>query len=314
MPVNDVSKILWFIPYDVVYHYLSVDEESLNIGNSTWMLAEHFPVSAAEADRIGNVLDEYFVNNNYLQAFDLVPLLHSKLPNIAENLSGMTYMAVFNIVAYYLRDRFSFTKAIISPKGTSVDFTDLFRAFAAERDTFSISDLEALASELKLPIYWECTFSGGAVRVSKTEFVNRRLIQFDVDAIDAALEDLCPGDYSPLQSVSSAMMLHLPSCGYRWNGYLLQSYVYGFSKVFRLSYSSFGKGGFYGAMVRRSCKEINNYRALIERVLTDDDTWETTADALNLLVRHGYQAVRKYKGIDNVAANAKRNKIPDDKR
>lgn len=314
MTVDDVAKVLWFIPRDTVYHYLSVDSESLNIGNSTWMLAEHFPVTQEDADKIGNMLDEVFLTSNYVQASDLPSLLQSRLPGIADNLSGMTYMAVFNIAQYYLRDRFNFTKAIISPKGISIDFTDLFRAFAAERDNFTLADLEAMASELNLPIYWESTYAGGAVRVSKTEFVNRRLIQFDVEAIDAVLADFCPDDYLPLMSVSSAMMMHLPSCGYRWNGYLLQSYVHGFSKVFRLSYSSFGKNGFYGAMVRKSCKMINSYSSLIEQVLTDDGTWETPADALDILVKRGYQALRKYKEIDNVVAQARKNKLAVDGR
>ena len=314
MTVDDVAKVLWFIPRDTVYHDLSVDGESLNIGNSTWMLAEHFPVTREDADKIGNMLDEVFLTSNYVQASDLPSLLQSRLPGIADNLSGMTYMAVFNIAQYYLRDRFNFTKAIISPKGISIDFTDLFRAFAAERDTFTLADLEAMASELNLPIYWESTYAGGAVRVSKTEFVNRRLIQFDVEAIDAVLADFCPDDYLPLMSVSSAMMMHLPSCGYRWNGYLLQSYVHGFSKVFRLSYSSFGKNGFYGAMVRKSCKMINSYSSLIEQVLTDDGTWETPADALDILVKRGYQALRKYKEIDNVVAQARKNKLAVDGR
>ena len=134
-------------------------------------------------------------------------------------------------------------------------------------------------------------------------------MNFDVDAIDEVLQNVCSGDYLPLMAVSSAMMMHLPSCGYQWNGYLLQSYVFGFSKVFGLSYSSFGKTGYYGAMVRRSCKTINNYGSLIERVLTDDDTWESTADALDLLVKQGYQALRKYKDIDIAAAKAKQNKL-----
>ena len=314
MSVDDVAKVLWFIPRDLVYHNLSVDDESINIGNGTWMLAEHFPVTHEDAVNIGIMLDEYFLANSYVQAFDLVPLLRNHLPSIADNLSGMTYQAIFHIVQYYLRDRFSFTKAIISPKGTSVDFTGLFRTFAAEHETFTLADLEGLASELKLPIYWESTYAGGAVRISKTEFVNRKCIQFDVETTDAVLADFCPGDYLPLMSVSSAMMIHLPSCGYRWNGFLLQSYVHGFSKKFRLSYSSFGKSGYYGAMVRRSCKTINNYGSLVERILTDDDTWETTDDALDILVKYGYQAQRKYKGIDTLCVQAKRNKLPDDER
>lgn len=309
MPVSDVAKVLWFIPHDTIYHCLSADDESLNIGSSTWMLAEHFPLTREDAGKIGEMLDEYFLTSNYVQASDLILLLKDCLPGIADDLNGMNYMAIFNIVAYYLRDRFSFTKAIISQKGSSIDFANLFKSFAAEHDTFTLADLETLASELKLPIYWESIYAGGAVRISKTNFVNRHLMNFDVDAIDEVLQNVCSGDYLPLMAVSSAMMMHLPSCGYQWNGYLLQSYVFGFSKVFGLSYSSFGKTGYYGAMVRRSCKTINNYGSLIERVLTDDDTWESTADALDLLVKQGYQALRKYKDIDIAAAKAKQNKL-----
>ena len=149
------------------------------------------------------------------------------------------------------------------------------------------------------------------MRVSETEFVNRSLVPFDVDAVDQVLEDFCPGDYLPIQAISSAMMMHLPSCGYRWNGYLLLSYVHGFSKVFHLACKSLGKTGFYGAMVRKSCEEITNYRSLIERVLTDDDTWTTSADALDLLVKRGYQAFKKYKGIDTVVERARQNKQMD---
>ncbi|WP_304431393.1 hypothetical protein [Acutalibacter muris] len=314
MPVSDIANVLWFIPYDTIYHYLLIDDESLNIGNSTWMLAEHFPLTREDAGKIGDMLDEYFLTNDYVRAADLIPLLKDRLPGMADDLREMNYMAIYNIVAYYLRDQFSFTKAIISPKGSAVDFTGLFRSFAAEQNTFTLADLNMFASELDLPIYWESTYAGGAVRVSKTDFVNRRFINFDVDAIDEVLQDFCPDDYLPLMAVSSATMMHLPSCGYQWNGYLLQSYVFGFSKVFGLSYSSFGKTGYYGAMVRRSCKTISNYGSLVERVLTDDDTWETAADALDVLVKNGYQALRKYKGIDTAVAKAKQNKLSSDDR
>ncbi len=308
MHVDEVTKILWFIPPDNVYHCLSVHSEALNLGNSTWMLAEHFPLTSEDAQKIGDMLDEYFLTNSFVKASDLPQLIHQRLLSVADNLSSMTYVAVFNIIQYYLKNRFSFSKAIISPKGVSMDFTDLFKSFGAEHETFTLAELESFAEELRVPIYWEATYAGGAVRVSETEFVHRNLIQFDVDATDRVLEDFCPGDYLPLQEVSSAMMMHLPSCGYRWNGYLLLSYVRVFSKVFQTFYNSLGKTGFYGAMVRRSCKEIVNYGSLIEQVLTDDDTWTTSADALDLLVKRGYQVLRKYKGIDAIAKKARQNK------
>ena len=37
-------------------------------------------------------------------------------------------------------------------------------------------------------------------------------------------------------------------------------YPYGYSKTFRLFYNSLGKSGYYGALVRRSCAEIDSYQ------------------------------------------------------
>ena len=149
------------------------------------------------------------------------------------------------------------------------------------------------------------------MRISETEFVNRKLISFDVDVTDRALENFCLGDYLSLQDISSAMMMHLPPCGYRWNGYLLLSYIYCFSKAFRLFYNSLGKTGYYGAMVKRSCEEIDCYSRLVERVLTDDDTWTTESEALDVLVQKGIQAQRRFRGIDQRVAQARQNKLSD---
>lgn len=311
MNVSDVAKELWFIPYDLVYHSLTSDSEALNIGTGVWMLAEHFPLTTDDAAKVGDILDKCFLRQNFVQQADLTPLLREHLPSIADNLSGLHFIAIFNILNYHLKDRFSFSKAIIAPKGAKTDFRDLFQGFAKEHERFTLDELSAFAAELQIPIYWENTFTGGAVRISETEFVNRRLISFDVDSTDVALENFCHGDYLPLQDVSSAMMMHLPPCGYRWNGYLLLSYVYGFSKAFRLFYNSLGKTGYYGAMVKRSCKGIDCYNRLVERVLTDDDTWTTENEALDVLVQKGIQAQRRFRGIDQRVAQARQNKLSD---
>lgn len=311
MNVSDVAKELWFIPYDLVYHSLTSDSEALNIGTGVWMLAEHFPMTTDDAAKVGDILDKCFLRQNFVQQADLMPLLREHLPSIADNLSSLHFIAIFNILDYHLKDRFSFSKAIIAPKGAKTDFRDLFQGFAKEHERFTLDELSAFASELQIPIYWENTFTGGAVRISETEFVNRKLISFDVDSTDKALENFCPGDYLPLQDVSSAMMMHLPPCGYRWNGYLLLSYVYGFSKAFRLFYNSLGKTGYYGAMVKRSCEEIDCYSRLVERVLTDDDTWTTESEALDVLVQKGLQAQRRFREIDQRVAQARQNKLSD---
>ena len=61
-------------------------------------------------------------------------------------------------------------------------------------------------------------------------------------------------------------------------------------------------------MIRKDGNDIDSYRTLLEHVLTDDDTWTTTADALELLVKQGYQVFRKYKDIDAVVEKVRQNK------
>ncbi len=311
MPVADVQKILWFIPGDIVYHTMSLDKEAMNIGNSVWMLAEHFPLTVEEADTIGNVLDEYFISHDFIQAADLLPLFEDKLPAIADNLKGLHFSAVFGIVKYYLEDRFSYTRAILAPKGAPIDFSVLFQKYAAEHERFTLDEVSAFAKEIQIQVYFESLYIGGAVRINADEFVHKSSIQFDVEETDKILESICLGDYMPFYAVSSAMMMHLPPCGYQWNGYLLLNYVYSFSKIFRASYKSIGKTGYYGAMVRRDCQTIGNYKDLLVRVLTDDDTWSTVEDARELIVKHGYQALKDIGGIDKIVSQAKHNKLKD---
>lgn len=312
MSVGDVTNELWFIPYDIVYHCLAADEEAISIGNSVWMLAENFPLTEEDAKLVGNMLEECFLSQNFVKAQELIPLLKQHLPSIADNLSGLHFTAVFNILSYYLKNRFSFSRAIISPKGVKTELQDLFRGFAKEHEQFTLDELSAFASDLKVPIYWESTFNGGAVRVSRTEFVNRSQISFDVTETDVVLESFCTGDYLPLQDISSAMMMHLPSCGYRWNGYLLLSYLYGYSKMFKLFYNSLGKSGYYGALVKRSCAEIDCYERLVERVLIQDHTWQTEDEALDVLIDKGLQAQRRFKGINQIVVKVRNSRIQEE--
>lgn len=309
LAVNDIAKKLWFVPHKIVYHNLSVDDETINIGPGTWMLAEHFPLTFADAEQIGDVFDECFLSQSFIQQTEVMSLLEKYLPHIADSLSNLQCTAVFNILNYYLKDRFSFSKAIIAPKGTKTDFKILFNSYAKEHERFTLEELAAFAQEMNMPIYWESIFNGGAVRITQKEFVNQHLISFDIKAIDTVLDRFCERDYIPLKSISNAMMVHLPTCGYSWNGYLLLSYLYSFSKTFRLCYNSLSKGGYYGAMVRRNCKSIDSYEHLVEQILLDDNTWQTEDDVLSLLVHKGYQARHRLDGIVNIVAKIRRNKI-----
>ena len=70
------------------------------------------------------------------------------------------------------------------------------------------------------------------VRISATELVRRDKVQFDVDAVDDALEKMYPNEYTALKDIT--LFLSLPAASVRWNGYVLESYLRDYSKKFRL--------------------------------------------------------------------------------
>jgi hypothetical protein len=66
-------------------------------------------------------------------------------------------------------------------------------------------------------------------------------------------------------------------------------------------------------MVRRDCKLIDSYEQLVERVLLDDNTWQTEEDAIALLVKIGYQARHRLNGIEKIIAKVRQSKISDER-
>lgn len=309
MSAEDISKQLWFISYDAIYHALTAEEECINVGRHTWMLAEHFPLTSGDVEQIADVLSGELDLRGYILYKHLMPLLSSKLPSVAENLAALDEGAIFNVLRYYLKNHYSFTKTIIAPLGQQIDVHTLYKNFAEEHDRFSLRDLEAFAAEIGVAsIYWEAIFTK-SVRISETDFINKSLIRFDIVAIDRVLESFCVHNYLSLKEIQQPMTMHLPSCGYPWNGYLLFSYIYDYSKTFRAVYRSIGKTGHYGAIVRQSCTDINSYEKLVEHVLTDSADWKTRDDALDLLVSNGYQAVKRLNGIERIMERAKLNKF-----
>ena len=306
--LSEISNTLWFLPYDTIYQALNRDKNILNVGPGEWMLIEHFPMTPENAWIIGNTIEEAFLTRDFLLADDLMALIEEKHPSISDDISGLSRTAQFNILAYYLGKRFTFSASIVAPLGMVIGKNTLFAAYPKDHPSFTMEDLDAFASELKAPIYWDTLFDNGVLRIQKDRFVRTDQVKFDIQATDKVLETICDGDYTAFSSVPSGMLALLPSCGMQWNQYLLFSYVRNISRKYYACYNNIGKSGCYGAIVRRD-SEIKEYAQLIERVLIDSDTWKTDQDALNLLVNEGYQASKQLKGIGDITQRARKKKL-----
>ena len=296
-----IHEKAWFLPYERMKTILVTTASIVNVAAETYFYAPNLPVSAVELAYLSSLMNEELSYHSYITDVRLMQLIAEKCPSIAINTDGYTTYGLRNCIGYILRDQFAFNGPIITLTGKELSMADVFTEFAKDHEVLSVDELSALSDEMSTVIYWDSVLSE-MIRVSATELVRKDQIKFDVEAIDEILDGICPGDYIPLPEVN--LFLYFPNIGYPWNSYLLESYLFGFSKKFRLMHSSFIKTGVYGAMVRKDA-DFQDYRALLVDVLSKSNALDSTKDALQYIVDKGYQQRRRYEGIETVIQEAK---------
>ena len=175
----------------------------------------------------------------------------------------------------------------------------VYRSFCRNYEHLVLSDLKQFSSDVGVQIYWEDVLSE-MVRISENELVRKDLIHFDVDATDKILNELCPGDYIPINQVG--LFLHFPTIDYPWNSYVLESYLR-YSKKFELYHVSYSEKGVFGLVVRRN-SPFQDYRQVVIDLLANSNEWDNEKDALSLIVEKGCQARKRLTGFGKIVQEA----------
>ena len=296
-----IHEKAWFLPYDKMKHILVTTDSIVNVAPETYFYASNLPVSADELACLSSAMRDELNYHSYLTDVRLMQIIEEKCYSIAINTEGYTTYGLRNCLGYILREQFSFTGPIITLRGKELSMANVYAEFAKDHEVLQVDELSELSNEMNIVIYWDSVLDE-MVRVSATELVRKGLIEFDVNAIDEILDGMCPGEYIPLPDVN--LFLQFPNIGYPWNSYLLESYLYNYSRKFRLLHSSFIKTGVYGAMVRKGAP-IQDYRSLLVDVLSKSNALSSTKSALQYIVDKGYQQRRRYEGIEMLIQEAK---------
>jgi len=303
---EEIHKRAWYIPYDKMKRLLSSNKSIVNIAAGTYFYAPNLPVNADEIEQLTSIIQAELNYRSYINTVDMMNLIHNKCPSIAINTREYTTYGLRNCLGYILKDKFTFKGSIISTVGNKINMSDMYAEFAKSHENLSFDDLKNFSNEIHAEIYWNSIIKE-MVRVSDKKMVRRDLIKFDVDKVDAVLEEICPDAYMPLKDIS--FFLCFPNIGYQWNEYVLESYLFNESEKFKLIHNSFAQNGVYGAMVRID-SPITNYRTLIVDVLSssdalDSNALDSTKSALQYIVKHGFQHKRQYEGIEQIIQEAK---------
>ena len=114
-------------------------------------------------------------------------------------------------------------------------------------------------------------------------------MDFDVAAIDEALEKLCPEPFTPLREFQ--LFSHLPTLEMPWNIHLLTGYIQHFSRAFNAFTSSFTGDMPCGAIVRQD-SGLNSLDDVLALALARDESWQDAESAGTLLTQMGLASRR----------------------
>lgn len=297
----EIYKRLKYIPLEIIKRNLVYAGKVVNVAQETYFYAPNLPVNAEELNQIASLIHGRLQQKSFITDSELRELIVANCPSVAINTEEYSTWGLRNALAVLLGNRFSFRGSVISEHGEEINMAQAFSEFCQSHESLTVDELKQFAKEMNTGIYWESVYDE-MVRISQNEFVSKQQVQFDVNAIDDALNALMNKEYQALQSFT--LFLHFPVISVRWNVFVLESYLAKYSRAYSLMHASYTAANCCGAAVRND-SNIRDFKELITDVLSHSKRWSTKDDALELLVEKGYLQRKRYSGIESVLTEAK---------
>lgn len=241
--VNILQERLNYIPADRIEKELKNNSHFIRNTRDKETGGEFFHDSMlrfteAEALEIVDIINGCILRDDYALRGDVLKRVSSRLPEVAERTAGYSAPGIWEVIRRRLVSQFSFTDTVACKLGVWLTNTDLLTMFCKNRTPFTWEEYKDFAREIgaqqnsKLAQQY-------AFRISQNQYVAKSDIAFQVDQVDAAISIYFTSDSISVEDILSFDAF--PSCGYPWNHYLLEQYVWERSQKYCLD-----GGGNYG--------------------------------------------------------------------
>lgn len=300
---NDIIEKLSHIDGDKIRWALSGHNSYEFVRNKKgeYLHADIVMLTDSELNRIESWISSSIAENDYMGGKELVDLVKTKLPEVFDKYPYLTDLGLRDVIAYKLKEKFSFKSKIISKLGEELKMEKVFAEYALNNVPFTLNQLVSLATDLGTTIYWWSVYEN-AMRINKNDFVSRNEANFNISATDDAIEQFCSGDFISIKDIT--LFGGFPDCNFSWNSFLLEYFVMFYSDRFKLLHTMFNKSKPVGAIVRRN-SNIETFDDLIIVALAQSNIALNTDNALDYLCESGYLARRSYGNIDVIVNKAK---------
>ena len=294
------------LPREKVVDAFSGNRQTLVLsGSKTRFHIDNFQLEDIDKMAIVNFLSKEIVSMQYVTFAELFGKITEIAPRVIKNNEQFTQTGIRTALSCLLSDKFHFIGGFISDHDNPVSAQDAFISVGRGRESFNIEEVEVMANDFKVPINFEALAENN-VRVSENMFVNKDYITFDSDLVDKAIARFCRDEFVSIASVNT--FTAFPECGYRWTPYLLESYLYSYSKMFILKHKTFNKTSVAGAIVRKA-SGFTSYLDIMATALANAGIILDKKTSLEFLAQNGYIERRRLNTLDEVIRKAEKLKM-----
>ncbi len=291
---EEVYSGLSHISNDVIYREIQVNPCFLRNEKEHYFHIDIFEFSADDADRISTLISKEIDENGYAIWSRVFAEIQEQMPIFLENNLYLSSLGIRNALSYYMNDRFNFEGEVISSHDKSLNMADVFSLYGKHHAPFSYDDICAFSREIGSIIYFDA-LAEETVRVSRELFVSKENVNFDAEAVDAALETYLSSGYILVKDVDSFLVF--PNVGYEWNEFLLESYLHNYSKKFALINNGSSLNNVAGAVVKKN-GEYTQFVDVCAHALAESGIELKKGPALNYLAETNLITRRSYKELD----------------
>lgn len=303
---EEVVHGLSFLPADKVCQaFVSNKDILISCGRKKRFHIDLFVISNKDINIVNSLIGNAIKQYKFITADELFKDIQQKIPSILSDNTSIPDLGIRNAIASKLEYIYSFNGPIISDKRDNFSAADALLAFAHQKESFTLDDIDNMALLLNVPLnpYLKSLLEF-CVRINENTFVAKNKVSFDANSTDNAISILM-GDnhYLPIRPITNFSIF--PECGYPWTQRLLESYLLTDSYKYTLLYSSFlTKNNVCGAIVKKDDHQFQNFDDVAAQVLADSRLTLTKENALNYLSQNGYIVQRRYGELNKVISRA----------
>ena len=293
---NQIFDKLPHIPESRIKQLLNFYPEFINNGKESCFHKDIIHISENDLAGIRKIIEKSLIEYEYLLGSELIESIKKTYPSIFDNNSSITDVGLRKYFSSVFNKDYSFNGDVISYKRNNLTMVDVFAKFCQNTPHFTLQELNNINNQ----IYLETVYRN-SIRINQQEFIGHISIKFPKKEIDDAIGLFCINRYIPIKAINQ--FGSFPDVGFKWNEYLLESYVFNHSEQYKLIHNTFNENVCVGAIVKKN-SDIKNTDELFADVLANSSIILNSENALNYLCNEGFLARRNYKGIDSIIIKA----------